>query len=435
NMSADNQAEPVAAVAAAVASSGSGSGASSEYLKRTCLICGCQTNQTINIYEPRSGPNIVQLIQAKFKFQPLNEDKFLCFSCNNWLINWHSLQAVNSNDAEAQNQSQSQSAAHMGNSCSRDADSAQQQQQRPKVRPVAQVRPQPQPQAPVPAAPRLSSPATPTAVQPAPVVSYNKRRFGRRTAAAAAAAAGARGLRKMLRHCRSCGAAIVLRLLTSQSTQTLSKLARRSARTQCRRCRESELCKWRQLHRRSLAKVLQLQRTLRQRQEQTLVKMLATASAKQPHTQAQTQAHTQTHQRLPAARVDGKVVAMFRRLGTTLSLEREEEQQQQQQQQEPLPTARPLRIMSPAKQRPRWTRCLDDDEILLEFDSAISEVLPAAAPAATSTTARRRLRYQLTEAQAQAAKSSPEVDVSHQTESRVSLAALQLPRGLSITLV
>lgn len=42
---------------------------SSEYLKRTCLICGCHTNQTINIYEPRSGPNIVQLIQAKFKFQ------------------------------------------------------------------------------------------------------------------------------------------------------------------------------------------------------------------------------------------------------------------------------------------------------------------------------------------------------------------------------
>lgn len=41
----------------------------SEYLKRTCLICGCHTNQTINIYEPRSGPNIVQLIQAKFKFQ------------------------------------------------------------------------------------------------------------------------------------------------------------------------------------------------------------------------------------------------------------------------------------------------------------------------------------------------------------------------------
>lgn len=71
-MSADNQAEPVAAVAApnvAAAAGASSAGAGSEYLKRTCLICGCQTNQTINIYEPRSGPNIVQLIQAKFKFQ------------------------------------------------------------------------------------------------------------------------------------------------------------------------------------------------------------------------------------------------------------------------------------------------------------------------------------------------------------------------------
>jgi len=49
-MSANNQqqqADPSAAVAAPAASS--------EYLKRTCLICGCHTNQTINIYEPRSA--------------------------------------------------------------------------------------------------------------------------------------------------------------------------------------------------------------------------------------------------------------------------------------------------------------------------------------------------------------------------------------------
>lgn len=71
-MSANNQAEPTAAMAAAASSSASAAAtaaSASEYLKRTCLICGCQTNQTINIYEPRSGPNIVQLIQAKFKFQ------------------------------------------------------------------------------------------------------------------------------------------------------------------------------------------------------------------------------------------------------------------------------------------------------------------------------------------------------------------------------
>lgn len=68
-MSANNQAEPAAAMAAAASSSAASAASASEYLKRTCLICGCQTNQTINIYEPRSGPNIVQLIQAKFKFQ------------------------------------------------------------------------------------------------------------------------------------------------------------------------------------------------------------------------------------------------------------------------------------------------------------------------------------------------------------------------------
>lgn len=64
-MSANNQHQQAEHAAAAVAAPS----ASSEYLKRTCLICGCHTNQTINIYEPRSGPNIVQLIQAKFKFQ------------------------------------------------------------------------------------------------------------------------------------------------------------------------------------------------------------------------------------------------------------------------------------------------------------------------------------------------------------------------------
>lgn len=336
---------------------------------------------------------------------------------------------MNSNDAESQNHSQSQSAAHMGNSC---AGSSRVAQQKPKLRPVAQVRPQQQPQRQVATETRSiarisssSSTATPTA-QPAPFLSYNKRRFGRRSAAE-----GTRGVHKVLRHCGSCGAAMVLRLLTATPAQTLAKLARRSVRSQCRKCRSSELCKWRQLHRRSVAKELQLQRALRQRQgqETTLVKTLATPTQPQ-------------YQRLQAPRVDGKVVAMFRRLGTTLSLETQQREEVEEEM-EPRPTARTVRIMSPAKQRPRWTRTLDDDEILLEFDSAISEVLPAA-PA--STTARRRLRYQLTEAaQAEAAEAkgkaenrksaAVEVDLTHQTQSEMSLAGLKLPRGLSITLV
>lgn len=336
---------------------------------------------------------------------------------------------MNSNDAESQNHSQSQSAAHMGNSC---AGSSRATQQKPKLRPVAQVRPQPQRQVATEtrsiariSSSSSSSTATPTA-QPAPVLSYNKRRFGRRSAAE-----GTRGVHKVLRHCGSCGAAMVLRLLTATPALTLAKLARRSVRSQCRKCRSSELCKWRQLHRRSVAKVLQLQRALRQRQmqgpETTPVKTLATPTQPQ-------------YQRLQAPRVDGKVVAMFRRLGTTLSLETQQREEGEEEM-EPRPTARTVRIMSPAKQRPRWTRTLDDDEILLEFDSAISEVLPTAQAEPAPTTARRRLRYQFTEAaeangKAENHKSAAvEVDLTHQTQSQMNLAGLQLPRGLSITLV
>lgn len=61
--------------------------------KRVCFICGSQTTLIINIHEPRNGPNIVDVISEKFKTRPLSDDKFLCYSCNNWLINWHSLQS------------------------------------------------------------------------------------------------------------------------------------------------------------------------------------------------------------------------------------------------------------------------------------------------------------------------------------------------------
>lgn len=35
-------------------------------------------------------------------FQPVNEDKYLCYSCNNWLINWHSLRNLNKDPVESQ---------------------------------------------------------------------------------------------------------------------------------------------------------------------------------------------------------------------------------------------------------------------------------------------------------------------------------------------
>lgn len=35
--------------------------------KKVCFICGSYTSQTINIFEPRNGPNIIELINEKFK--------------------------------------------------------------------------------------------------------------------------------------------------------------------------------------------------------------------------------------------------------------------------------------------------------------------------------------------------------------------------------
>ncbi|XP_055624729.1 protein phyllopod [Toxorhynchites rutilus septentrionalis] len=72
-------------------------GVSQGSVKKTnvCLICGIYTNLSLNIFEPRSGPNIREVIYQKYNFRAEredNEDKYICYSCNNWLINWYSLQ-------------------------------------------------------------------------------------------------------------------------------------------------------------------------------------------------------------------------------------------------------------------------------------------------------------------------------------------------------
>uniref|UniRef100_A0A336KGF5 CSON001808 protein n=1 Tax=Culicoides sonorensis TaxID=179676 RepID=A0A336KGF5_CULSO len=63
----------------------------------TCLICGIRTSQLVNIFEEgRGGPNLVDVIYEKYNIKAENDtDKFLCYSCNNWLINWWSLQHKN----------------------------------------------------------------------------------------------------------------------------------------------------------------------------------------------------------------------------------------------------------------------------------------------------------------------------------------------------
>lgn len=84
----------------AVAGNGGGGGKGSSggiQGKKTnvCLICGIYTNLSINIFEPRNGPNIREVIYQKYNFKAErseNEEKYICFSCNNWLINWYSLQ-------------------------------------------------------------------------------------------------------------------------------------------------------------------------------------------------------------------------------------------------------------------------------------------------------------------------------------------------------
>lgn len=65
--------------------------------KKVCFICGSHTTQFINIYDRRCGPNMIDVISEKFKMRPLNDDKFLCYSCNNWLINWYSMQTKKKN--------------------------------------------------------------------------------------------------------------------------------------------------------------------------------------------------------------------------------------------------------------------------------------------------------------------------------------------------
>ncbi|KAH8254689.1 hypothetical protein KR032_011656 [Drosophila birchii] len=400
-MSANNQQQQQAAPAVVAPA------ASSEYLKRTCLICGCHTNQTINIYEPRSGPNIVQLIQAKFKFQPLNEDKFLCFSCNNWLINWHSLQAVNSNEAE----SQSQSPSHMGNNVL--------QQEGTKLRPVAMVRPQvrvqpqglvqPQPQ-PQPQ-PQFQVPVNPPTPVPAPApITYAKRRISRRSASVSR-------VNRILRQC----CLETLRRSPKKKSQVFQVYLRQSQR------RSNVLCR------------VECVAPRRRPVERVAKEATPILSAQNP---------SPNYQRFPQPSVDGKVVAMFRRLGTTLSRE--------QQSSSAATNSSAPQIMSPLKERPRWTRDLDEDEILLEFDSAISEVLP------TTTNARRCLSYQVTEEddkengnQEEDEDDEAELEVVPEAEAKeaplpppqshrnhrdshqaaLQLTGLRLPRGLSISLV
>uniref|UniRef100_A0A182P5D0 ZAD domain-containing protein n=1 Tax=Anopheles epiroticus TaxID=199890 RepID=A0A182P5D0_9DIPT len=107
-----------------------------------CLICGIYTNLSLNIFEPRSGPNIVDVIYEKYKFRAErgdNADKHICFSCNNWLINWYSLQNTSSGSsrtyepAPSTSRSSSAAAADSSNN-SRNGTSRRQHTHKPRTK-------------------------------------------------------------------------------------------------------------------------------------------------------------------------------------------------------------------------------------------------------------------------------------------------------------
>lgn len=76
---------------------------------KVCFICGTHTTLIINIHEPRCGPNMINVISEKFKMRPLNDDKFLCYTCNNWLVNWYTMQKKSGNDSNHEDAQQTTS--------------------------------------------------------------------------------------------------------------------------------------------------------------------------------------------------------------------------------------------------------------------------------------------------------------------------------------
>lgn len=73
--------------------------------------------------------------------------------------------------------------------------------------------------------------------------------------------------------------------------------------------------------------------------------------------------------------VDGKVVAMLRRLGTTLSAEPINLEDNQSNSQVNNCRRQLPKIMSPAKPKPLWPRKLADDEVVVNFQDTIHEVI------------------------------------------------------------
>uniref|UniRef100_A0A034WS66 Protein phyllopod n=1 Tax=Bactrocera dorsalis TaxID=27457 RepID=A0A034WS66_BACDO len=325
---------------------------SSEFLKRTCLICGCHTNQTINIYEPRSGPNIVELIQAKFKFQPLSDDKYLCFSCNNWLINWYSLQTLNSNDAESPSGNfrlQMNSMMHKENAENQHPQSQNMshwQTNTQLCRPIAKVLPN------IKAKARYDQGVP---LQEESFIEERKKcamRFQPKccdrlwySIKQKMPSRSSRLQRKLIKHKTFVGHRTNLSIKTESNCEEINvaDAYKENPKEKCLYIPKKDL--------------------------QLASEITNIGNNENIFSKFDEHAIIDNERWLKRPLIDGKVVSMLRRLGTTLSHNVFNKSTN---------TSRLLvpQIMSPIESKPRWTRQLDDDEIVLHFNSAISEVLP-----------------------------------------------------------
>lgn len=229
-----------------------------------------------------------------------------------------------------------------------------------------------------------------------------------------------------------CGKNIVIR---TNSTKNL-KAKSLSAQPKCRQCREQT--RMRVNYMRSIVQV---------EQELAIREAPLYATERQHRQTVETEQPPQQRLHLPKPTVDGKVVAMLRRLGTNLSREFRNGNGNNATAAEQLP-----QIMSPTKPKsPKWLRPLEDDEILLNFDASISEVLPSLSDQLThvsSMVARKKLTFQVSET-AEVIDLCEEAediaDDTHNPDDKCSqglqqldcpdfVASFKLPEGLSITL-
>ena len=395
----------------------------------------------------------------------MNEDKYLCFSCNNWLINWHSLQAVNSNDAESPSGT-FRSHLNSGNVV-QDEKSSGSKKKVAVCRPIAQVKPRQlevhehiQQQLDVQQQDQHYGEATAAAAETNKTVckiNYSKRNF--RLQLAKRAGTG-RISHKSMQQC-SCGKYMVVR-----STKNSKRISVQSP-LKCRKCREFSRLKGCYL--RSIVQVekelairespLMLEsKTENESDTQTLeaeVVVHGTRRTSENESQSINQQQQQQQrqkpqqickQYLPKPTIDGKVVSMLRRLGTTLSREPQQNGKEQDTHNNNNNKNNLPQIMSPTKPKAKWWRPLDDDEILVNFDSSISEVLPSLADQFT-THVRKRLTFQMQETEEvidlcdendnEENKNQSETEELKEITGKAEVlkTTFNLPKGLSITRV